>query len=62
VCVARAHDLAQIVNKGEVIGLIAMRPKIDNPDWKELRESQRNPDGRRETPSRERHGDCGFEC
>ena len=32
-------DLAKIVNKGEVIGLIAKRPAKDSPEWKELRES-----------------------
>jgi len=33
------RDLARIVKKGEIIGLIAMRPEPDNPDWNTLRES-----------------------
>ena len=33
------RDLATIVEKGEIIGLIAKRPKPGNPDWKILQES-----------------------
>jgi hypothetical protein len=33
------RDLATIVKKGEIIGLIAKRPKPGNPDWKILQES-----------------------
>ena len=33
------HDLATIVKKGEIIGLIAKRPDSGNPDWKILMES-----------------------
>ena len=33
------QDLAKIVNKGEVIGLIAKKPPKESTEWKELRES-----------------------